>query len=233
MSRHVVPTRKPKYLYGDFTVILIGSKPNYRMKSYGPLSLLKIDGMRLIEKQNQIIRKIAPDAEIILVTGFETDKILKKIPYGIRIIENCRYDETNECEDIRLALNATLHNKVVIINYNLIFSESVLKCITNNQSYIIVDSDKQISLNEIGVTSIDSKPTILSYSIESPKWCRITSFVNKEFNLLKTLCQNRENSRKLLVEILNEILNQENQFLTIQPPNSKVIFFGDSKEIKK
>ena len=49
-----------------------------KTKSFGPKSLLNIRGTALIERQLNIIYDVYPTAEVILVVGFEYQKIIKR-----------------------------------------------------------------------------------------------------------------------------------------------------------
>ena len=231
-SRCIAPTRPPKYITGNVTVILIGSKSNYRMRSYGTQSLFKVNDSILIEHQVEIIRDFMPNIEIILVTGFRTDKVLRKLPDGVRVIENCNYDNTNECEDVRLALNATLHDKVIIINNSLLFNLETLKQLPN-ASCIVIDSQGQIPQSEVGVTVVENRPTIFSYAITQPKWAQIASFINDDLILLKSICKNREKNKRFIFEAYNDLLEYSNNIKVVEPKGMKVTFLGTSKELKE
>ena len=61
------------------TVILLCDAPGYRMKSYGPLSLINIAQNKLIDLQIQAIQQTFINFEIILCVGFDAEKICKHI----------------------------------------------------------------------------------------------------------------------------------------------------------
>ena len=55
--------------------ILLAENHGYRMKSYGPISLVKVGGKTLIERQVESIKATFVNYEIIICSGFETSKI--------------------------------------------------------------------------------------------------------------------------------------------------------------
>ena len=61
------------------TIILLCDSPGYRMKSYGPPSLITIANNKLIDIQIEAISKAFKYYEIILCVGFDAEKISKYI----------------------------------------------------------------------------------------------------------------------------------------------------------
>ena len=69
--------RQDKKKRGDFvSIILLSENYGYRMKSYGPMSLLSIDKSSLIEKQINVIKSFFINYEIIVCCGFESKKTI-------------------------------------------------------------------------------------------------------------------------------------------------------------
>ena len=64
----------------DFiTVILLCDSPGYRMRSYGPTSLISISNKKLIDIQIEAIKQTFDNFEIILCVGFDAEKICKYV----------------------------------------------------------------------------------------------------------------------------------------------------------
>jgi hypothetical protein len=191
------------------------------MKSYGPTQLLKVNDLTIIEHQIRTIKEYAPHANIVVVIGYQADSIIRKIPRDICIVENCSYSTTNECEDLRLAINASTTEKILIISSSLLFNTYSLNCVTNDKSCIVVDSTHQIPETEVGVTIVNDRPTIFAYGIE-PKWAHITFLVGKELTFLRNLCNKKEAERHFVFEALNIVLDRNTKFETIEPENMQL-----------
>ena len=56
------------------TVVLLGENHGHRMKSYGPIPLIKVDKKTLLQKQIEAIKAVFPKYEIILCSGFDAKK---------------------------------------------------------------------------------------------------------------------------------------------------------------
>ena len=230
-ASHIVPVRRNQHDRNDITVIILAANIGYGMKSYGPKSLLNInDKETILEYQINILQTTFPSCEIILVVGFQADRIIKKCPPGIRIIENQLYETTNEVEQIRLALNSTLTDNVIIIKDDIVFNQETLKTITKNKSCIIYDSGNQMDNNNVGVTVVNGYATIFSYDIET-KWCHILYLAKKEMEVLKSICNKRNKERLYLFEILNVLLKRISRIKAIKPQGMEVTKIDTSKNL--
>ena len=114
------------------SVVLLSENYGYRMKSCGPISLVKVGNQTLLEHQLEAINQSFTNYEIILCTGFETEKVLNfievKCPQApIRVVENQIYKVTNCCESTRISLNNISNDCVVVCNGELMLSSEQLK----------------------------------------------------------------------------------------------------------
>ena len=125
------------------TIILICDTPGYRMKSYGPPPLITIRGKKIIDHQIEAISQRIKNFEIILCVGFDSDKVAKyvrqsHVGLNIRIVENQVFNSSNACESIRLALNNTLNDKVMIADGNILFNADMLNQINTLECCILI-----------------------------------------------------------------------------------------------
>ena len=227
----VVPTRRSKIDRSDITVIIMAANIGYRMKSYGPKSLLNVTpNETLIEYQLNTIQSSFPHADVILVVGFFADRLIKRCPPGIRVVENQLYEETNEVEQIRLALNCTLTDNILVLKDDVIFNNETLCNISKQKSCLIYDSQDRIEHTNIGVTVINGYATTFSYGL-SDKWCHIVYLTKKETNILRAICAKRENSKMYLHEALNLMLKRTGHITAIEPSNMDIIKIDTSQHL--
>lgn len=229
----IVPTRTPKVQNDQIAVIILAANISYGMKSYGPKSLLAINNTTtLLEYQIELIRQSFPKSDIILVTGFSAEKMIKKRPLGVRIVENQLFETTNESEQIRLALNCCLSDSVLLIKDSVIFNAETFKNISQNGSCIIYDSQNKFEKNDIGVTVVDGYGTIFSYDIPT-KWCHIVYLTGKDLQFIKWLCSNKENSKLYTFELLNMLLSKSEKIKAIEPVNMEISKIDNSRDLEK
>lgn len=196
------------------TFIIIADIPVYRMKSYGPVSLIEIKEKKLIDYQIEAIKKNYKKYEIIICVGFESNKVAKYIKNNynrenIRIVENTRYNDTNSCESLRLALNNTLNDKIFIIDGNLIFSEKILK-LENSKDNIIytINNSKDF---DIGININENKHVEFLAFGAKYGWSEILFLANTStIDNLNKILYNDIFKRKFIFEALNVLIDINN-----------------------
>ena len=219
-SRFIVPTRPIKKSLDDvITVVLLCGAMGYRMKSYGPRCLIPYEGKTFN------IKCVFPNSDIIITTGFESDKITKKT--NLRIVENQLHETTNTMEEVRLAFNNCMTDNIVFINGNMVIQEGSLQGITNRGSSVLVEDD--VSNNEVGVTITDSYIQGFAYALK-PKWKDIVYLEDREFKSLKKISSDRDINKWFLWEGLDKMLSKK---CRLQPVHNQkeIIKIERSKDI--
>ena len=213
------------------TVIIPIAGIGHRMKSYGPKCLLQVDGKEtIIEKSIDTIKDVYPYAEIIVVVGFEADKVIKSIPNDVRIIENQIYESTNVVESIRLALNCCTNENIIILYGDLIYNCETIGGITSSGSRVVIDSKGRFRPEEVGVTVVDNAVTNFAYGLPT-KWSHIIYMTGKESKIFKTLCRDRRKNKMYPFEILNFMISKGCKFKVIEPDGMKIREIDSLKDL--
>lgn len=203
------------------SVILLSDSAGYRMKSYGPISLVNINGKKLIDIQIQAINKIFPNNEIIICCGFEIDKTIKYLKHkyknlNIRVVENQLYNNSNSCESIRIALNNTFNSKILICDGNLVFDSRVIKLINRTMPCAIIEKNPSKNM-EIGI-NCDLHKNIQHFSFGAKHtWSEIL-FLNDDDLIedFRKIINTLDNKNKFLFEALNELIAMKYHILTVE-----------------
>jgi choline kinase len=183
----------------------------HRMKSYGPKCLLKANQKEtILEKTVSNIKREYPYSDIIVVVGFESEKVIKSLPNFVRIVENQNYEKTNIVESLRIGINASAHNNVLIIYGDLIFNVYSIREITSSGTCVVFDSKNRFKEEEVGLTIVENKVTTFAYGLPN-KWSQIAYLEDGAFEMLKTLCADKRKNRLYLFELFNIII--ENGFV--------------------
>lgn len=203
------------------TVILLCDLPGYRMKSYGPTSLIKIHNKYLLDIQINAIKRSFNNYEIIICLGFEGEKIAKYVrnkykDLNIRLVENQLYNNCNSCEGIRVGINNTFNDKILIIDGSLVFSNKILSLIDTNQTCAIIEKYPSENL-EIGI-NINLKNNAQHFSFGAYKtWSEIFFVLGSEcIESLRKFLNNIESKKKFSFEAINEIIKNEHSILCIE-----------------
>ena len=213
-------------------VIIPSAGIGRRMKSYGCKSLLNIKNNKLIDIQIKCIENVIPRNEIILITGFDSDRLMSQSPKNIIKIENEKYYENNVARSIDIGLKATKENDHVLILFgDILLNEDALKHINFQESSIVISND--MSDNEVGC-NINAKGYLEYMMFDLPnKWGHIIYLTSKELTLFKKIIWNKQTDKKFCFEILNEVINHGGKFKCIINNNIKVMDIDTSKDLQK
>jgi len=231
MSRFLTKIKKKQLDKESISVAFLSAGIGNKIKSYEPRCLLKIEDKTLIEHQQNTVNNFFKMPEILIVVGCQANKTIKKLQNKIRIVENQIYSDTNSSESLRLAFNNSLHQNFMFVHGDIHFNIKTLD-VCYEKSFIIVDSKGMIKENEIGVTTVNNKASILSYGLPL-KWCQIAFFTGKEHRILKNILQRftDRDKKKLSFEIINEVISCGGSFECFEPAGMNVFEIDRIKDI--
>lgn len=187
----------------QLTVAILGALSVYRNKSLGPASLINIDGQNLSYKQFSVLQSVYPLSEIYLTTGYYSSQVINNRPEGLRIIENQLYESSGHAEELRLVSNASLNEKYLILDGDILPDIDSLLSMNNHGSCVLVQNGNS---DNVGAASDSGKLQILSYGL-SNKWCKIVMLQQEEVEIMKKFISKKEKGRYYLHEIINFIIN--------------------------
>ena len=213
-------------------VIIPSAGIGRRMKSYGCKSLLSIKDKRLIDIQLEYINSRFVRNEIILITGFDSERLMNYSPEDIIKIENEKYYENNVIRSISMGLRAIKDNRhVLIVLGDVLLNQKALELIDHNESSIIISN--HMSENEVGC-NINGKGLLEYMMFDLPnKWGHIIYLTGKELDLFKKNAWSKNKDKKFCFEIINDIVNQGGRIKCIIDNNIKVMDIDTSKDLQK
>ena len=232
MSRFVTKIQKSKIADSSASVAILAAGCGSKIKSYEPRSLLKINSKSLIEHQLSTINNYFKDVEIITVVGCHANKVIKKIKNSTRVVENQIYNETNSSESLRLAFNNASCKNFMFVHGDILFNESCIN-VDYSQSFVIIDTEDYIKDQEIGLTMIGGRLSILSYGLPT-KWGQMAFFTGKEYKILTSLFNKYEDKdkKRLSFEIINEVIQLGGSFQCYEPKNKNLLEIDRIKDIQ-
>ena len=217
----------------DMAVVILSAGIGNRIKSNEPRSLIKIGNKTLLEHQIDLINNNFEKHEIIGVFGYEIEKIIRKIHGKIRVVENQIYENTNNSESLRLAVNNTNKKNIMFFHGDLYFNDAIFKNIDFRKSFLVVDTKEMMKQKENGITINNNKAAILSYGLPT-KWCQIAFMTGKELKILKNILHKLQGSNKKMLsfEIINKMISMGASFECYEPDNMSIIEIDCIKDIK-
>ena len=205
-----------------------------RMKSHGPKSLISIKyGQRILDRQVSLIDDYFTTYNLVIVCGFEADKLIAESPTSAIKVENELYENTNVARSIGLGLRAIpSSDRLLLINGDLVFTNNMIGAMSYDCSCIFV-SDKFMGDGEVGCI-INKKGYLENLMYDLPvKWCQIAYFQGKELEELRNIACQRKNKKLFTFEIINKIIDNGGSFKCLDDPSVKVIDVDTSKDIKR
>ncbi len=232
-TREITVPTKSKNNKLDMSVIILSAGVGSRIKSNEPRSLIKIGTKTLLEHQIDLINNNLNNHEIIGVFGYAIEKIIRKVYGKVRVVENQLYENTNNSESLRLAVNNASRRNIMFFHGDLYFNDAVFKSIDFKKSFLVVDRKEMMKSKEIGVTIQNNKATILSYGLPT-KWCQIAFITGKELKILRNVLSKLQGSQKKMLsfEVINKMISMGANFECYEPNNMSIIEIDCIKDIK-
>jgi choline kinase len=218
-------------LQNQLSIIIPAAGMGRRMKSYGPKPLIELsERYTVIGRQQSILQKEYPSAEIIVVVGHESDKVMNHLGPNVKPIENENFETTNVVRSIAMGLRIASHPCVLIVYGDLVFNPAAIR-IAGGQSVALVDSNKQIGEEEVGLTIVDGRITHFAYGLET-KWAQIVCLTGRELGMFRTIVKNRDNGRWFGFEALNAVIGKGGSIRAVEPKNTRIAEIDTSKDIE-
>ena len=214
-----------------YSIIIPSAGMGKRMRSYGPKSLIKITPEKnIVENQIEIINDNFTNHEIILVCGFEADKLMNNTPKNLIKIENENYENTNVVRSIGLGLRAATSENVLVIYGDLVFNEETIKNLKPQCSSLIIDNSSTMKDDEVGCNISNNYVEQMLPDIEN-KWAQIAFLIGDELEMFKKICWNRDKSHYFGFEAMNEIIEKGGKFKSLSPQGMKITDVDSSKDL--
>lgn len=204
-----------------------------RMKSYGPKALIPVGPETLIGRQIRLLTAAYPDSRVIVVAGYEADRIKKAVPGGTKVVVNRRYAETNVARSIQLGLAVSHPARSALVVYgDLVFNRRAIDAIPRGISSVIVEPG-DARPGEVGVNVVDMKAVHLSYGLD-PKWAHITMLAPHEKRLFLAACQAHHATDNLLgFEVLNMVLDRGGELHALTHEDLRLVEVDTSRDIDR
>ena len=214
------------------TCFILSFSAPYRKERHGPYPLYPITNLTfLFETQIAALKKAYENIDIVFILGFKADKAIRYIrEHGCTIIENVQFRETSYYESIRLALNASHPDRLLLIDGSICFSAEAIQKMDEDDSCLLVDTQQRFHPAEVGVAVEDDMAANMYYNI-SPKWAHIAFLQKREIEILRNLSDNHRQEKVLFFEVFNQILNSKGRFSLLENTNCP-IFRYVPEEIK-
>lgn len=240
-SHHIVTAKRRRSEKRDdlVSIILLSENHGYRMKSYGPISLVKVGNKTLLEHQIDAISAAFVNFEVILCAGFETNKIYHfvKKTYGpsckIRIVENQVYYHSNCCESIRLCMNNAMTDKIVVCGGGVLLTPDYLQNLDLKKSSLLYQESSKGNNFEIGVIGQGKGFESLSLAVKEKNWTEILYLAgDKNIQSFYNVVSKPEFKTKFFFEAINS-WGQRKAVLAKKNQSEMIVKINNLKTLKR
>lgn len=215
-------------LDNNVSVIIIADEPPKGMKQNGPKPLLEYNGNYLLQYQIGVISELMKNAEIIVITGFESEKVCKLRKYfSFRVVENVLFNQYSSIEGIRLAMNNTRNQKFLFISGDCFFTELDIFNVVKQNSII---TNRIISNNNIGAIISEDIITNFSYGLPD-KWTGIMYLEDNAALDFQNYVNQSKNNKNLIHQGLEYIINRNHKVFNITSETAGKIERGYNENI--
>lgn len=218
-----------------YNLILLHHELTKGMKSFGPKGLLKIKlhnktDIIINHQLEQIAESLSKDSCIVVVVGFDKDRLIKKLELfkkhkNILVVDNYEYKNYNQSYAMMLGLQQIRNNyptivmdSGVLLQKPLCLNEALL--VNNN----IVFTSQNTKEFDVGCTVHDSNIEYMFYDL-NPKWINIFSICPQYKQIIENIASKNKNSN--IFEVINYSLKQcKTKFISV---DSKVYHIKNQK----
>lgn len=219
------------------SIVLLMPEITKGMKSIGSKALLSINkNYTILDYQIQYIKKFYKNVPIHILSGFDNDKIQKKIkPHeNITIYFNPNYETSNQAESLLSHIKQSKTTNCLVINNGVLLKEKL----TINHSYSCVYTLKKYKNGfNIGINNTNNLSNNISYLFYGLpiQWSECVFLNHIAIQSIIELSENFKFKNLFLFELLNKLIdnNINIQEITINKKNIfKVNNIDDISRIK-
>lgn len=223
-----ITTTKCKFGKNENTVVVIlGATKASRMGNFGAkLGIVMPDNQTLLHHEIDFVQHIWNPSEIYISIGYDADRVISKRPSGIRFIENNRWEETGEVEELRLILNCCNPDKLIIMCGDIYLSNyGVLPQICESYSLSMNGND----INQIGIKQENGYLNMFSFSFNS-KFLGIVQLLGNELSFFRKLIS-RDRNKLALWELIEIYIKQGYKLKNIELNTKKLVKINTVKDL--
>jgi bifunctional N-acetylglucosamine-1-phosphate-uridyltransferase/glucosamine-1-phosphate-acetyltransferase GlmU-like protein len=233
-----IQDEKTEDLEAFVSIVLFSENHGYRMKSYGPISLMKIEGRTLIQRQVEAIKATFKNFEIILCSGFETQKTVDFVKrnfadVNIRVVENQIHFNSNDCESARLCLHNINNDRILMCNGALLITPEMFRSINYAESTVLCQEKDEYRNFDIGIIENSGSLESMAVGVKTKVWNEVLYLANRKIiNTLYTTISNPEYKNRFLFEAINVAL-KNNSIIVKDSLENSLIKIQNIKTLKR
>lgn len=207
------------------SVVLLCAGRSKKIQSFGNRSLLKIGKNTLIEKQIECIRANIKNPDIVVVLGYEAERLYSFLkPLKVRCVLNEHYEDTSAIKSTILGLRATVGSEVYIIHGDIVIKKNIFVP-TKSGCKTFYTTNK---INDVGLLLDGRQVSRFAFGVNNT-WNKVLYLNKSGVDTIKDLVISIDNERLLDFEIYNSLIERG---LEIEAYKSNMVEINTIRDIK-
>jgi len=217
----------------ELAVVISAAGAGRRMKARGPKALIDIGGGEtVLSRQLSMVKKALPNAEVVVVVGYQKDRVIKTLPKDVRWVENPDHEETNVARSLLIGVSDHSAHRVILMCGDLVFGPDFLSSLPAVGSAVVIDENPNHRSSEVGCNIDRERVCHFSYGVW-PKWGQAVVLADKELDLYRRIASRDQCSRWFAYEVLNGIIDAGGVIAPAYPEKSYLVEIDSAQDIDR
>mgnify|MGYP003342322255 CR=1 FL=1 len=219
------------------SIIIIHSLPDKKIKSLGNKALINIGTENVIDYQIGFCNKLAKNNEIIVIGAFESKKLQKylnkKYP-KVKYISHRLTEFTNIGLGLQYGVEYAMGDNLIIMNGNILIEQAAVSKIKQHikQKHNFLITTRQSKSNVGFINHEDG--TIANCFFDLPKPLYDLFYIDSIYrNTFSDMIHNRDFEKHYLFEIINESINTNITFRSVEIDSRNIHLIDNNETINK
>lgn len=207
MTHTHIHTVKPQKVSRNISAIIPCAGVPENIKTMGPKAMIKINkDETVIGRQIRLLRNKFPAIDIIVVVGFEQEKIIREVRDTARVVINEFYDTTSVVRSLTLGLLACTTPQVIVSYGDCVYSADCLNVLKETTVLL----NKELVRDYPSCLMKDKQITKFGWDVERMTHRLLDLFClsGRELEDFKTICLQTSSKKDntFAYEVLNEMI---------------------------
>ena len=210
------------------TFIILSAKKSTK-RGQKNIPLFQINNRYLIDYQIENIKSTNVNPEIIIISGFEHDRIINYIHKSghrdIRIFENTNFRNSTTLDGWRMGLNIANESNVYIIHGDRIFNQETIKTSANPGTHLITHKVDKNNYN-LGISASNNILLNVSYGLPNI-WSEIFYIQKEDFHTSRNLINSCKKEKIYNIEGFINAMTKKTQIYVVKKDSKAIITLKD------
>lgn len=177
-----------------------------RMKSYGPKALVSLGQETVLARQVRLLTDAYPRSRILVVAGFESERVRRHLPAGVRMVVNPDYESCNVASSVSVGLRQLGANRPTLIVYgDLVFPTSFVADLPLDRSSAVV-TEGYGREEEVGANVVGGLVTRFAFGLKA-KWGHVCVLTPADRDLFVSIASLPSRRKHFGYEVLNDVID--------------------------